>query len=86
MSEPSRYLEFSGRRFEVVRASDVIRGGMVLQVDEVGSRTNPALEAFRRDSDGRLTFSAYSSDLPFDLVEVFVGQVREALTPNESEP
>ena len=39
------------------------------------------LEAFWRDSDDRLTLTAFRPDLPFALVEKFVSEVRPRLTP-----
>jgi hypothetical protein len=79
-------IEFSGRKFGMLRASDVDRDGMALEAYEVipGGTLRTVLEAFWRDSDNRLTFSAYEPDLPFELVEMFVAQVRPRLTPSRS--
>ena len=61
---------------------------MVLLADEIladGQHTT-VLEALRRDSDGRLTFSAFEHDLPFALVEAFVANVRHAVAPVDPVP
>ena len=78
------FLEFSGRRFEFIRASDIARDGMLLMADEILSdgEQRTVLEALWHDPDGRLTFSAFERDLPFDLVETFLANVKPALTPS----
>ena len=75
--------DFDGRRFELLVASDVIRDGMALEAWELlpKGRHIMVLEAFWRDSDARLTFTAFQHDLPFALIETFVAEVRPRLTP-----
>lgn len=59
---------------------------MLLIADEIlcDGRQITVLEAFWHNPDGRLTFSAFESNVPFDLVEAFLANVRPALTPTNS--
>lgn len=74
--------EFGGRRYEVLRGSDVQNDGMYLEMNDVsGSTPDTVLFAFRSDRDGRFTFSAFRQDLPLEAVEWFIGRARALLAP-----
>ena len=70
--------ESEGRKYEIIRGSDVINDGMFLELDDVSEeQAETVLYAFWSDSDNRLTLSAYRQRIPFDLVEAFVPLVRK---------
>jgi hypothetical protein len=71
-----------GRSYELIRASDVGRDGLGLELwDVTGGANEQVLEAFYFDTDGSTTLSAYREDLPLDLVEWFTRKARELLPP-----
>ena len=75
-------IEFDGRPYELVYGSDIQRDGVYLELSDV-SRDDPVVivDAFRWDPDGRITFSAYREDVPFEIVEWFTAEVRRRLAP-----
>jgi hypothetical protein len=76
--------EANGRRFEIVRASDVIRDGMTLELTDLDEdhAPGPALEIFRSDVDGSFTFSAHRAvDIPIEIVSRFVDAAMRSLPP-----
>ncbi|WP_046120504.1 hypothetical protein [Ensifer aridi] len=75
-------IEFGGRHFVLIHGSDVQRDGMYIEISEqIDGGTHVVLEVFYRDEDGRMTFSAFSEDLPLELVEFAAQTARERLTP-----
>jgi hypothetical protein len=75
---------FGDRNYELIRASDVGRDGLGLELWNVtGGARDQVFEAFYFDADRSTTFTAYREDLPLDLVEWFAGKARELLPPIE---
>ena len=74
---------FENRSYELVRASDVGRDGIGLELWDVtnGDRDGPILEVFYFDGSSRMTLSAYSEDLPLPMVEWFISKAHELLPP-----
>jgi hypothetical protein len=75
--------EHEGRLFEVVMASDVIRGGVALELTDLGSSESGAtLEAFWHDDGSGFDFIAHHTGaLPFAVVERFVDEAKKRLPP-----
>ena len=73
-------IELVGRRYELVFGSDSQRDGVYWELSDV-SEPDPVviLDAFHWDADGRVTFSAYREDVPFEVVEWFIAEVRGRL-------
>jgi hypothetical protein len=71
-------MEFDGRKFEMLIASDLERDGMWLEAWE-GSDQVAAV--FYSDVSGKFTFSAFNEDLPLDLLEYMSRRSRERLVP-----
>lgn len=76
-------VEFDGRHYDIVMASDVIRDGMGLELWDVAPAPGRGLvaEAFWSDTDGVLTFTGSDLPVPFEVLEHFAAQVRPRLTP-----
>lgn len=75
-------VEFAGRRYEVLLASDVVDDGVALEMSDVTDASPElVLFAFYSDADGEMTFSAFREELPFEAVEWFVGEARRRLPP-----
>jgi hypothetical protein len=79
-----RYLEVGGKKYSLTVASDVIRDGMALELDDV-TEGSPRLVlfAFYSDSDGAMTFASFGEELPLELVDWFIFEARRALPPVE---
>lgn len=79
-------MEFDGRHYDIVMASDVIRDGMGLELWDVAPTPGRGLvaEAFWSDADGTLTFTGNDLPVPFEALEHFVAQVRPRLTAVET--
>ncbi len=80
-------MQFRGREYELIRASDVGRDGMWMEcnaLDDPG--VQPVVAVFYSDTDGTMTFSAYRADLPLDLIEWVIAAAREGLPPIEKKP
>ena len=75
-------IDIQDRKFSIIRGSDVERDGMYLEVNEKTSdRERVVIEIFYSDESGKMTFSAFDKDLPFELVETVTGMARESLAP-----
>jgi hypothetical protein len=74
-------LEAGGRQFEWMLASDVLfRDGLALECREHrGGQRFLVLEAFRDDTTGEITVSAYEKDLPLELIELLAKTARAEL-------
>jgi hypothetical protein len=82
-----RFIEFDGRHYELIRASDVVHDGMWLELwDRAAGFNDYVLAAFYADETGRMTFSAQCQDLPLDLVDWFIQKAREVLPPVKQIP
>ena len=75
--------ELDGREFKVVRASDVIRDGMGLELTDPGSSgSDPVLQAFWHDDGGGFDLIIHKAGtLRFSVVERFVATARKVLPP-----
>ena len=72
----------AGRRYETLRSSDVERDGMWLELwDLTDGPGELVLAAFWSDATGGLSFHAFKTEVTFEVVEIFVKEVRPALTP-----
>lgn len=75
-------IEFSGRKFSSVRGSDIKRDGMFIEVrEQIGDKEHLVLEVFYSDEDGKMTFTTFEKNLPFELLELIVQTARARLTP-----
>ncbi len=72
-------IKHRNKQYEMTFGSDVINDGMYLELRE--NYSDVLLFAFWSDADSEFTFSAYQSDLPFDLVELFIQEARRRLPP-----
>jgi hypothetical protein len=72
-------------RYEMLRGSDVSRGGMYLELWDRGSG-ELALWAFYFDADGSLEFTRYRSDVPLEVETWFQQEARRLLPPSTAEP
>lgn len=71
--------EIGGRRYEVIIGSEVTeRDGMYLELHEAAEHI---LEVFYSDVDGSMTFSAFRTDLPLEVVEWAIAEGKARLTP-----
>ncbi|HWN97395.1 MAG TPA: hypothetical protein VNT99_20355 [Methylomirabilota bacterium] len=71
-------IESHGKRYRTLRASDVERDGMALDL-ECGSDT--LAEVFYSDVTGEFTISLFSRDLPLPVIEQFIAEARQSLVP-----
>jgi len=73
-------ITFDGRPYQLLFGSDVQRDGVYLELNDVsGASPVVVLFAFYSDADGRMTFSAYREDVPFEAVEWFTAEARRRL-------
>ena len=81
-------LEFGGQKYEVVLGSDVVNDGMYVELREYipsqsqfidTSSWKVILFAFKSEVDEDVSFSCYKEDVPFQLVEIFVSEVKKRL-------
>jgi hypothetical protein len=73
---------FAGRWYAATVASDAMRDGLGLELDDIAPSPGRGLvlEAFRSDTTGETSFTALTTEpLPLDLVERFVGEARRVL-------
>ena len=69
-----------GREYHCDVGSDVQRDGMYIEVAE--TQDGPEiLEVFYSDETGEMSFTAYRSDIPLELVEWAALTARERLIP-----
>lgn len=75
-------MQFAGRTFSSVIASDVIRDGMSLEIwERVGGEEKIIGEVFYSDATSKMTTSLFEEDLPPELIEFMGREARERLTP-----
>ena len=77
-------MDVEGRTFECIIASDVVRDGLGVELNELrdGIWVTVA-EVFRSDVDGSVTFSALEPELPFAAVQILVEWARDRLVPRD---
>jgi len=76
-------VEFEGKQYYLVMGSDVIRDGMWLEFygQTDGDAGVLVLTVFYSNADGRMSLTAYETDLPLQMVEWFIARARELLPP-----
>ena len=76
-------ITFDGHPYEMIFGSDAQRDGVYLELRDLAAGTEVAiLDAFRWDADGRVTVSAYRQDIPLEIVDWFIDEVRRQLAPS----
>jgi hypothetical protein len=73
-----------GERYELLRGSDVSRGGMYLELWDRPSG-ELALWAFYSDADGTFEFTRYRADVPAAVITWFQQEARRRLPPSSGE-
>ncbi len=73
-------VELDGR-YQLLRASDVVRDGMWLEMYEGGVARELVMTAFYSDIDGSLKLHVEQLEVPFEIVEAFIQKARQLLTP-----
>ena len=82
VTDYAMFITFDGQPYELVFGSDARRDGVYLELsDTSGSDPSVVLDAFYWDADARITFSAYREDVPLQIVEWFIAEVRRRLPP-----
>ncbi|WP_050577523.1 hypothetical protein [Sinorhizobium arboris] len=71
-------IEIDGRRFRLIRGSDVQRDGMYLELSDTDAQKALA-EVFYSDETGRMTFWAREEDIPFEAVELLIERSKQFL-------
>jgi hypothetical protein len=71
-------MEFDGRKFEMMIASDLERDGMWLEAWEGSCQV---AGVFYSDVNGKFSLHALNEDLPLDLVDYLSSTARERLVP-----
>ena len=70
--------EFQGRRYSTVRASDLERDGMALELQQDG---RVVAEVFYLDAFGEFTISLFEEGLPLPVIEQLISEARATLVP-----
>ena len=71
-----------GIDYEAIRASDVDRDGMALEISQSGSEV---LEIFYADNSGEMTLTAYRRNVPLELVEWAIASAKASLIPSHDD-
>jgi hypothetical protein len=71
-------LESHGKRYQTLRASDLQRDGMAL---ELHCDSAAVAEVFYSDVTGEFSISLFAPDLPLPVIEQFVAEARRSLVP-----
>ncbi len=81
-------IEYGGKKYDIVRGTDTVNDGMFMELSEYmpsqsqyidTSSWKVILHAFKSDVDGSVAFSCYKDEVPFQMVEIFIGEVRKRL-------
>lgn len=79
-------IEHQGKRYKLVRGSDVQRDGMYLELWDAKKEGEQLFEAFYSDETGEMMFASFAKgDVPLEVIEEFVRQARLLLTPAANE-
>jgi hypothetical protein len=70
--------ESHGRRYSTVRASDLTRDGMGLELQRDGQ---VVAEVFYVDASGEFTISLFEEGLPLPIIEQLIAEARATLMP-----
>lgn len=71
-------IEYNGVAYEMIRASDLRRDGMGLEL----SQGDQALaEVFYSDITGQFSISIFAHAMPLDLIELLIASARKNLPP-----
>jgi hypothetical protein len=71
-------IEYQGKLYTTLRASDLVRDGMAL---EFSSGSETVAEIFYSDVSGEFTISVFTQDLPLPVIEQFIAEGRGLLPP-----
>lgn len=74
-------VESNGHFYSTIRASDVARDGMGLELQR---DSNCVAEVFFSDATGEFTISLFDQSLPLPVIEHFIAEARAALVPFHS--
>lgn len=78
MTYTPKSIEFGGRTFQFFRASDVVRDGVGFEAWEGDEQV---AEVFYWDSTSKATFSAFTDDLPVELISYLITEGLQQITP-----
>jgi len=70
--------EYQGKRYATLRASDLPRDGMALELLTEGETV---AEVFYSDASGEFTISLFRESLPLPVAERLISVAREVLPP-----
>lgn len=71
-------IDSHGRRYRTIRASDLKRDGMALELE---SGLDTLAEVFYCDATGEFTISLFNRDLPLPVIEQFIAEAHQILPP-----
>jgi len=71
-------IDHKGRRFQMIRASDLKRDGMGL---ELHSGSHAVVEVFYSDATREFTISLFEQDLPLEVIEQLISAAKAVLLP-----
>ena len=76
-------MQFDGKTYTFLRASDLDRDGMGLECyhEEPGGASKLVLEAFWHDPSGRFTVRFFEEELPFALLQTFLRKAASGCPP-----
>jgi hypothetical protein len=69
--------------YRTVRGSDVQRDGMYLELIE-DSTGDEVAEIFYSDATHKMTVSVFQSELPLDVIELFIERAKHDLPPTNA--
>ncbi len=74
-----------GARYTTLKASDVQRDGIALELHlTVQGQDSVVAEVFYSDADGTWTINTFDCDVPLELIEEFIAEAKQRLTPSPS--
>lgn len=68
------------RQYSLTMASNVVRDGVALELEEVGRPSNFA-EVFFHDESGEMTISTFGKDFPLPVIEELIALAKTRLPP-----
>ncbi|WP_163836719.1 hypothetical protein [Spartinivicinus ruber] len=72
----SELKEFEGRKYEIIFGSDVQRDGVYLELsDRTEKEIEVIAEVFHYDELGKVVFSCYKENVPFQLIKWLMDEV-----------
>ena len=68
------------KRYSLTMASNVVRDGVGLEIEEIGQPSNFA-EVFFHDESGEMTISTFGKDFPLAVIEELIALAKTRLPP-----